>query len=97
MSCCNLQARIKRILAKYSQDVNLQSYISAFTAIFTIFFLVHLLTCFFYMVGRIDETMGKMDSLGFFLRCYARPPCANQSFIVAIRQWRGRAGLGDLG
>ena len=73
MSCFHLQARIKRILAKYSQDVNLQSYISAFTAIFTIFFLVHLLTCFFYMVGRIDETMGKMDSL-LFLRCYARPP-----------------------
>ena len=76
MSCCNLQARIKRILAKYSQDVNLQSYISAFTAIFTIFFLVHLLTCFFYMVGRIDETMGKTDH--FFTTRDRR--LANQSF-----------------
>ena len=77
--CCNPQARIKRILAKYSQDVNLQSYISAFTAIFTIFFLVHLLTCFFYMVGRIDETMGKKDPLPFSTRL--RAPLANQRFI----------------
>ena len=82
MSCCNLQARIKRILAKYSQDVNLQSYISAFTAIFTIFFLVHLLTCFFYMVGRIDETMGKTDHFCLFSR-RATAVLLTRAFIVA--------------
>ncbi len=44
-------ARIKKILMKYGDNVNLQTYISVGFTMFTILFLVHLLTCFFYMVG----------------------------------------------
>jgi len=50
-------ARIKKILMKYGDNVNLQTYISVGFTMFTIFFLVHLLTCFFYMVGVSEQTM----------------------------------------
>ena len=40
-------ARIKKILMKYSQDPHMQSYISVFTTLFAILFMVHLLTCFY--------------------------------------------------
>jgi hypothetical protein len=50
-------ARLKKILAKYGGDVNLQTYVSVGFTLFTIFFLVHLLTCFYYMVGSAGETL----------------------------------------
>jgi Ca2+-binding EF-hand superfamily protein len=50
-------ARIKKILMKYGDNVNLQTYISVGFTMFTILFLVHLLTCFFYMVGIDEQVM----------------------------------------
>lgn len=50
-------ARIKKILMKYGDNVNLQTYISVGFTMFTILFLVHLLTCFFYMVGVSQQVM----------------------------------------
>ena len=44
-------ARLQKILAKYGGDVNMQTYVSVGFTIFAIFFLVHLLTCFWYMIG----------------------------------------------
>ena len=52
-------ARIKKILMKYGDNVNLQTYINVGFTMFTIFFLVHLLTCFFYMVGSGEEVRPK--------------------------------------
>ena len=51
-------ARIKKILHKYSDNVHLQTYISIGFTVFLIFFLVHILACFFYLIGTSDETIG---------------------------------------
>jgi hypothetical protein len=50
-------ARIKKILSKYGDNVNFQMHISIGFTIFTIFFMVHILTCFFYMAGASEQMM----------------------------------------
>eukprot|EP01052_Picozoa_sp_SAG31_P003884 SAG31_NODE_154_length_22184_cov_25.917142_6_plen_624_part_00 len=50
-------ARIKKILSKYGGDVNLQVYVSIGFTVSTIFFLVHVLTCGFYVVGKENQTL----------------------------------------
>ena len=51
-------ARIKKILTKYGSDVNFQQYLSIGFTLFTILFLMHMLACFFYLIGVEDETLG---------------------------------------
>ena len=50
-------ARIKRILAKYGNNVNMQQYINIGFTIFLILFLIHMLSCFFFMVGLESEAL----------------------------------------
>ena len=50
-------ARIKKILTKYSHNPHIQSTLSVLTALFTILFLVHIMTCFFYLIGKENSTM----------------------------------------
>ena len=50
-------ARIRKILSKYGNAVNLQVYVSVGFTLFLIFFLVHMLTCIFYVIGRGDQTL----------------------------------------
>ena len=51
-------ARIKKILTKYGSDVNFQQYLSIGFTLFTILFLMHMLACFFFLIGVEDETLG---------------------------------------
>eukprot|EP01047_Picozoa_sp_COSAG01_P016283 COSAG01_NODE_831_length_13260_cov_79.998784_8_plen_67_part_00 len=44
-------ARIKKILSKYGSNASLSTYLSIGFTVFAILFMVHLLTCFFYLVG----------------------------------------------
>lgn len=48
-------ARIKRILSRHGSDVNYQQYFNIAFTIFTIGFMVHLLACFFYLIGEESE------------------------------------------
>lgn len=50
-------ARIKRILAKYGNNVNVQQYTNIGFTLFLILFLIHMLSCFFYMLGAFDEAL----------------------------------------
>jgi hypothetical protein len=50
-------ARIKRILTRHGSDVNYQQYFNIAFTIFTIVFVVHLLACFFYLVGEESELL----------------------------------------
>eukprot|EP01052_Picozoa_sp_SAG31_P048882 SAG31_NODE_10439_length_1139_cov_0.935577_1_plen_366_part_01 len=47
-------ARIKKILSKYGDDVDLQTYVSISFNFFIILFLVHIMTCFYYLIGTSD-------------------------------------------
>jgi hypothetical protein len=50
---------MKRILSRYGADVNFQRYFSIGLTAFTIVLSVHLLTCFYYLVGDSGaETLG---------------------------------------
>jgi hypothetical protein len=51
-------ARIKKILTKYGSDVNFQQYLNIGFTLFVIVFLMHMLACFFFLVGVEDETLG---------------------------------------
>ena len=54
-------ARIKRIVQKYSENVHLQTVLSICFTIFIILFLVHILACFFYLIGTADEDLEMSD------------------------------------
>jgi CRP-like cAMP-binding protein/Ca2+-binding EF-hand superfamily protein len=49
--------RLKRILARGGTDVNIQQYLNIGFTIFAIVLMVHLLACFFYLVGEVDEQL----------------------------------------
>eukprot|EP01043_Picozoa_sp_COSAG02_P010048 COSAG02_NODE_347_length_24085_cov_23.240724_12_plen_981_part_00 len=51
-------ARIKKILTKYGSDVNFQQYLSIGFTLFAILFLMHMLACFFFLIGVENETLG---------------------------------------
>jgi Ca2+-binding EF-hand superfamily protein len=48
-------ARIKKVIQKYSDNIHLQTFVSIGFTIFLILFLVHILACFFYLIGTADE------------------------------------------
>ena len=55
-------ARLKRIVLRHSEDgaglSNFQLVQSVGFTVFTILFLVHMLSCFYYMVGETNQTLG---------------------------------------
>jgi CRP-like cAMP-binding protein/Ca2+-binding EF-hand superfamily protein len=50
-------ARIKRILSRHGNDVNYQQYMNIGFTVFVIALMVHLLACFFYLLGDYSETL----------------------------------------
>ena len=54
----NVSAGLIGILRADSDNIHLQTYISIGFTVFLIFFLVHILACFFYLIGTSDETIG---------------------------------------
>lgn len=48
-------ARIKKVIQKYSENIHLQTFVSIGFTVFLILFLVHILACFFYLIGTADE------------------------------------------
>lgn len=48
-------ARIKKVIQKYSENIHLQTFVSIGFTIFLILFLVHILACFFYLIGTHNE------------------------------------------
>ena len=48
-------AKIKRILAKYEEQFNIMHYVELYGLVAIICLLAHLLACFFYMIGDVDE------------------------------------------
>lgn len=48
-------AKIKRILAKYQDQVDLMQYMEMYALIAIICLLAHMLACFFYLIGDVDE------------------------------------------
>ena len=61
-------ARLKKIIAKYSHNANLQVYIQIGFTLFAIIFLVHLLTCFYYMIGVGNSVVGGRAIYGWVSR-----------------------------
>eukprot|EP01043_Picozoa_sp_COSAG02_P010971 COSAG02_NODE_397_length_23124_cov_439.255635_13_plen_965_part_00 len=51
-------ARIKKILTKYGSDVNFQQYLNIGFTLFAILFLMHMLACFFFLIGVENEVLG---------------------------------------
>lgn len=54
-------ARIKRILQKYQEFMNVSQYLSMYFLFFVVLFLMHMLSCFFYMFGNGVEDMPMFD------------------------------------
>ena len=50
-------ARFKKVIERYSADVNLNQYFSIVFTLFLILFLAHMLACFFFFVGESNETL----------------------------------------
>eukprot|EP01052_Picozoa_sp_SAG31_P033734 SAG31_NODE_3852_length_3817_cov_6.007800_5_plen_403_part_00 len=50
-------ARIKKLLSKWGTDINFQQWIDIIFTIFLILFMVHILGCVFYAIGKNQETL----------------------------------------
>ena len=48
-------AKVKRILSKYQDKANLTQYMELYGLVAIICLLAHMLSCFFYLVGDVDE------------------------------------------
>lgn len=82
-------ARIKKILTKYGSDVNFQQYLSVGFTLFVILFLMHMLACFFFLIGVEDETLGN----GVFVQGWVN---ANEGWQTYHANGTQIGGVSDL-
>ena len=54
-------ARIKKLMQRYSENVHLRTLMSIGFTIFLILFLVHIMACFFFLIGTADENLEMSD------------------------------------